>query len=350
MRIVIFLFIFSFQTAAFSFPNHTPKTALICGAGGFIGHHLVNRYKSEGYWVRGVDIKYPDFEHSEADEFIIADLRNPQEVDRAFASIDGSFDEVIQLAADMGGMGFIAFHEAQILYSNALINLNVLEAARKYKAKEIFYSSSACIYPERNQLDPNHPDCREDTAYPAFPDTEYGWEKLFSERLYEAYRKDHGMKICIARLHNVFGPKGTWEGGREKAPAALCRKIAESDADGYISVWGDGEQTRSFLYIDECVEGIRRMMQSDKDLPIMNLGSDEMVSINELCSIIARHSHKNIHLQHIDGPTGVRGRCSYNNLMQQELGWTPSSSLDSGIAQTYDWIEKQVKMKQVKEK
>lgn len=337
---------FTFSTA-FMFSNdriiHENKKVLICGAGGFIGYHLVNKCKEAGYWVRGVDIKYPEFGDTIADEFYIVDLRNPEEVQRALQIEDGSFDEVYQLAANMGGMGFIAFHDAEIMHDSALINLNVLEGCRKMGVKKIFFSSSACIYPERNQLDPNNPNCTEDSAYPADPDTEYGWEKLFSERLYTAYRRDFNMDTRIARLHNVFGPQGTWKGGREKAPAALCRKVSEIQDGGSIQVWGKGDQTRSFLYIDDCIEGIFKIMNEEKSPPIVNLGSEEMISINSLVLLIAKIANKDIEIVNIPGPEGVRGRKSDNTLIQASLNWVPSISLEDGLTKLYPWIEEQVK-------
>ncbi len=322
-------------------PASGQKTALICGAGGFIGYHLVNRYKAEGYWVRGVDIKNPEFGPINADEFFIADLRYVDDVNKA-VDIPGGFDEVCQLAADMGGMGYISMHDAQIMHNSALINLLVLDACRLTKVRKVFYSSSACIYPERNQLDPNNPKCTEDSAYPADPDTEYGWEKLFSERIYEAYRRDYGMDVRIARFHNVFGPLGTWTGGREKAPAALSRKVAEAQNGDVVKIWGKGDQTRSFLYIDECVEGIRRMMSAPGPLPIMNLGSEEMISINDLVLLIAKIAGKEISIENVPGPEGVRGRNSDNALMLQVLGWQPSMTLEEGLRKLYPWIVEQV--------
>jgi len=324
--------------------KHEQKKVLVCGAGGFIGFHLVKRYKEEGYWVRGVDIKSPEFGETSADEFLIADLRYPEGAKKALALDDNDpFDEVIQLAANMGGMGFISCHDAEIMHDSALINLTVLEECRKTGAKKVFYSSSACIYPEHNQLDPNNPKCTEDSAYPAAPDTEYGWEKLFSERLFLAYGRDYGMDVRSARFHNIFGPQGTWCGGREKAPAALCRKVAEAKNGGTIEIWGKGDQTRSFLYIDECVEGIRRIMKADKGLPIMNLGSEEMISINDLARLIAKIAGKQLHIRNVPGPEGVRGRNSDNDLMQEKLGWQPSQSLEAGLRKLYPWIEEQVR-------
>lgn len=320
------------------------KKVLVCGAGGFIGHHLVKRYKEEGFWVRGVDIKYPEFGNTDADEFLIADLRYPEDVKRAF-SLEGisetPFDEVCQLAANMGGMGFISSHDAEIMHDSALINLQVLEESRNHKVGKIFYSSSACIYPQHNQMDPNNPKCYESSAYPADPDTEYGWEKLFSERLYLSYARDYGIDVRIARFHNVFGPQGTWEGGREKAPAALCRKVAAALDGGSIEIWGKGDQTRSFLYIDECVEGIRRIMNAETPPPVVNLGSEEMISINDLALLIARIAKKNINIVNVPGPEGVRGRNSDNTLLYKTLGWAPTQMLEEGLSKLYPWIEEQ---------
>lgn len=318
------------------------KTALVCGAGGFIGYHLVQRYKDEGYWVRGVDIKTPEFGPINADEFFLADLRNPMEAERALLLDGEAFDEVLQLAGNMGGMGFISCHDAEIMHDSALINLNVLELCRKTGVGKVFFSSSACIYPERNQLDPNNPYCIEDSAYPAAPDTEYGWEKLFSERIYAAYARDYGMDTRVARFHNVFGPQGSWMGGREKAPAALCRKVAEAKDGDTIEIWGKGDQTRSFLYIEECVEGVRRIMEAPRGLPVVNLGSEEMISINDLAIMIAEISGKQIHIRNVPGPEGVRGRNSHNQLLQQSIGWAPSQSLEAGIRKLYPWIDSQV--------
>ncbi len=317
------------------------KTALVCGAGGFIGSHLVNRLKLEGFWVRGVDLKYPDFSETKADDFVIGDLRDQGLVDRV---IDQKFDDVYQLAADMGGAGYIftGENDADIMHNSATINLNVLEACRKRNNKNIFYSSSACMYPEHNQLDPDNPDCSEDSAYPANPDSEYGWEKLFSERLYLAYNRNHGMNCKVARYHNIFGPEGTWQGGKEKAPAAICRKVLLEEDGGSIEIWGDGCQTRSFLYIDECVEGSIRLMRSDFEGPV-NIGSDEMVTINHLFDLARACSGKDIGVIHIDGPQGVRGRNSDNQLIYEKLGWRPSQSLRNGIEKTYFWIADQLK-------
>ncbi len=315
------------------------KKALVLGAGGFIGSHIVNRLRSEGIWVRGVDIKYPEFSKSLADEFIIGDLTNPKIVSKV---IDQSFTEIYQLAADMGGAGFIftGDNDADLMTNSALINLNVLNRLKKHPPKKIFYSSSACIYPERNQIDPNNPICREDSAYPAAPDSEYGWEKLFSERLYLAYLKNYNLDVKIGRFHNVFGPEGTWFGGREKAPAALCRKVAEAQNNSAIEVWGDGKQTRSFLYIDECIEAVRRLMLSNFNEAI-NIGSDEMISINNLAKMVIKISGKNLSIKNINGPLGVRGRKSDNTLIKNQLGWAPSAKLEDGIRKTYNWIKSQ---------
>ena len=321
------------------------KKALVCGAGGFIGYHLVNRYKAEGYWVRGVDIKYPEFGPTHADEFLLADLRVYDRAKEALFLDAGPFDEVCQLASNMGGMGYISCHDAEIMHDSALINLNVLEACRETGAGKIFFSSSACIYPERNQMDPTSPICSEDSAYPAQPDTEYGWEKLFSERLYQSYARDYKMDIRIARLHNVFGSQGAWDGGREKAPAALCRKIAQAANGGVIDIWGDGNQTRSFLFIDECVEGIWKIMQCSHPLPIVNLGSEELISINDLVAAIAQIAGKQVSVNHIPGPLGVRGRKSDNQLLRTVLGWEPTQPLKTGLQKLYPWIHEQVNLK-----
>ena len=316
------------------------KTALVCGAGGFIGGHLVNRLKEEGYWVRGIDIKENEFGNNNADDFVLGDLRDPVICNELF---DRKFNEVYQLAADMGGAGYIftGEHDAIVMHNSATINLNMAEASKNHQVDKIFYSSSACMYPEYNQLDPNNPKCSEDSAYPAAPDSEYGWEKLFSERLYLAYYRNYKMEVRIARFHNIFGPLGTWNGGREKAPAAICRKVAETLNDGEIEVWGDGKQTRSFLYIDECVEAIRRLMMSDFTGPV-NVGSEEMIAINDLVKMVAGVANKSITIKNIPGPTGVRGRNSDNKLIREKLGWAPSQSLVDGIAKTYQWINEQV--------
>lgn len=319
------------------------KKALVCGAGGFIGHHLVRRLKQEGFWVRGVDLKYPEFSEVEADDFVLGDLRDP-EVCRLV--VDQRFDEVYQLAADMGGAGYVFTHEndANIMHNSALINLNLVEACYKRNCKRIFYSSSACIYPEYNQQDPENPKCSEDSAYPAQPDSEYGWEKLFSERLYLAFHRNYGMEVRIARYHNIFGPEGSWNDGKEKAPAALCRKVAVAKLKGLneIEVWGDGNQTRSFLYIDECLEGTLRLMRSDWTGPV-NIGSEEMVSINQLAKMIMELAGVKLKIKHVPGPLGVRGRNSDNRLIYEKLKWKPKMPLKQGLRKTYQWIEQQVR-------
>ena len=318
-----------------------PKRILVTGAGGFIGSHLVMRLKKEGFWVRGVDLKYPEFSETAADDFIIGDLRD-QLVCRNITD-DIQFDEVYQLAADMGGAGFVftGDNDADIMHNSALINVNILEACYKRNIKSVFYSSSACIYPEYNQRDPNNPKCSEDSAYPAAPDSEYGWEKLFSERLYLAFHRNYGMEVRIVRYHNIFGPEGTWTGGREKAPAALCRKVAVAPDSGEIEMWGDGKQTRSFLYIDECVEGTLRLMRSDWTGPV-NIGSEEMVTIHQLARMIIDISGKKLTVKNISGPQGVRGRNSDNRLIKEKLGWAPSYPLKKGLEKTYAWIKEQV--------
>ena len=312
------------------------KKALVCGAGGFIGSHMVKKLKSEGYWVRGADVKEPDFSGTEADEFLTGDLTD-QSFCKDVTNIE--FDEIYQFAADMGGAGYIftGEHDADVMNNSATINLNILRNIKDYKPK-IFFSSSACMYPERNQLDPNTPDCREDTAYPANPDSEYGWEKLFSERLYFSYHRNYDVPVRIARYHNIFGPEGTWTGGREKAPAAICRKVAELPQEGgTIEVWGDGLQTRSFLFVDECVEATYRLVQSDFTGPV-NIGSEEMVSINGLVDIAAKAADKKVEKNHIEGPLGVRGRNSNNDLIKEKLDWNYTMTLEEGIKKTYDWI------------
>jgi len=318
------------------------KKALVCGAGGFIGNHLVNRLKNEGYWIRGVDLKYNEFQDTKADDFVIGDLTDPQ---LCRTVIDRKFDEVYQLAADMGGAGFVftGENDADIMHNSGLINLNILDACRRRNVSRIFYSSSACMYPEYNQMDPENPKCNEDSAYPASPDSEYGWEKLFSERLYLAYHRNYGMDVRIARFHNIYGPFGSWQDGREKAPAAFCRKVAEVSDGDTIEMWGDGKQTRSFLYIDECLEGVRRLMLSDWTGPV-NIGSEEMVSINTLAEIIMDIAGKNLSINHIPGPLGVRGRNSDNKLIAEKLNWAPSYSLKKGLEKTFSWVEEQVKL------
>ncbi|UUX49320.1 NAD-dependent epimerase/dehydratase family protein [Nisaea acidiphila] len=312
------------------------KQVLVLGAGGFIGSHLVTRLKSEGCWVRGVDLKYPRYSPSAADEFVIADLREPANVRDA---LDRPFDEVYQLAADMGGAGFVftGAHDAEIMHNSAMINLNVADAAAKRGIRRIFYSSSACIYPRENQTDPQDPNCREDSAYPANPDSEYGWEKLFSERMFLSFARNFGLEMRIARFHNIFGPEGSWNDGREKAPAAICRKVAEARDGGEIEIWGDGEQTRSFLYIDECLDGVLRLTRSDFAGPV-NIGSDEMVSINRLVDMTSEIAGKTLRRKHVPGPVGVRGRNSDNALIGRELGWAPAAPLRDGLVSTYRWI------------
>lgn len=317
------------------------KRALVLGAGGFIGNHMVRRLKREGFFVRGVDLKLNAFDVSQADEFEIGDLRCGNFVDAVF---EGGFDEVYQFAADMGGAGYIftGAHDAHIMHNSALVNLNVLDTITRLKsAQSVFYSSSACIYPSFNQTDPTNPLCAEDSAYPADPDSEYGWEKLFSERLYLAYARQHGLRVRIGRYHNIFGPLGTFDGGREKAPAALCRKIAKASDGDAIEVWGPGTQTRSFLFIDECIEGTLRLMRSDLDLPV-NIGSEEMISINDLAHMIAEISSKRLSIQNVPGPIGVMGRNSDNRMLRDKLGWAPQLPLKVGMAATYRWIESQV--------
>ena len=317
------------------------KKALVLGAGGFIGSHLVKRLKQEGFWVRGVDLKRPEFSETAADEFVVGDLRE-QTVCRSV--LDQPFDHVYQLAADMGGAGYIftGENDADVMHNSAIINLHIVDLCKKHGVSRVFYSSSACMYPEHNQMDPDNPKCSEDSAYPANPDSEYGWEKLFSERLYLAYARNHGLKVRVARFHNIFGPEGTWFGGKEKAPAALCRKIAQCAEGGQIEVWGDGLQTRSFLYIDECVEAVRRLVDSDFEGPV-NIGSEEMISINNLAKLIIRLSGKNVGINNIPGPTGVRGRNSDNALIKEKLNWEPSMPLQQGIEKTYAWISEQVR-------
>ena len=318
------------------------KTALICGAGGFIGSHLVKRLKKEGYWVRGVDLKYPIYSKTEADDFLIGDLRDTYVCRNV---TDRCFDEVYQLAADMGGAGFIftGDNDADIMHNSALINLNMIEACYKRNMKKVFYSSSACIYPEFNQLDPDNPKTAEDTAHPANPDSEYGWEKLFSEHLYLSFRRNYGLDVRIARFHNIFGPEGSWNDGREKAPAAFCRKVAIAKDGGEIEMWGDGKQTRSFLYIDECLEGVGRLMDADNFFGPVNIGSEEMVTINQLAEMIMNIAGKTLTIKHIPGPLGVRGRNSDNKLIKEKLGWKPNYRMYDGLVKTFKWINKQVK-------
>ena len=317
------------------------KTALVCGAGGFIGSHMVKRLRKEGYWVKGVDLKYPEFGETEADDFMIGDLRD---IDVCYRAVDRKYDEIYQFAADMGGAGFVftGENDADIMHNSVMCNINMMDAAYKRNAGRIFYSSSACIYPERNQMDALHPTTSEDSAYPAGPDSDYGWEKLFSERMYQAYHRNKGLDVRIARFHNIFGPEGTWEGGREKSPAAFCRKVAETPDGGTIEMWGDGNQTRSFLYIDECLEGVRRLMSQDEFMGPVNIGSDEMISINGLAEMVMGIAGKKLNIVHIPGPLGVMGRNSDNRLIKEKLGWAPSWPLSKGMALTYQWINEQV--------
>lgn len=317
------------------------KKILVCGAGGFIGSHMVKRLKAEGSWVRGIDLKFPRYSETPADDFMIGDLRNFEICREA---VDQKFDEVYQFAADMGGAGFVfvGTHDAEIMHNSATINLNMLEACRMRNVKKIFYSSSACMYPEHNQLDPLNPNCAEDSAYPANPDSEYGWEKLFSERLYLAYGRNYGMDVRVARYHNIFGVEGSWKDGREKAPAAVCRKVAEAKEGSEIEIWGDGTQTRSFLYVDECIDGTLRLARSNWAGPV-NIGSDEMVTINKLAEMVIKISGKKLGISHIPGPLGVKGRNSDNRLIQEKLNWKPSRPLLEGLTRTYQWVESQVK-------
>ncbi len=334
------------------------KKALVLGGGGFIGNHMVTRLKLEGFWVRAVDLKRPEFSESEADEFYIGDLRSPQIVEQALkinTFNDDSFDEIYQFAADMGGAGFVfsGENDADIMHNSSLINLNVLDSLRQIynksdtevKRPKIFYSSSACMYPEHNQMDPDNPKCDEESAYPAAPDSEYGWEKLFSERLFLAFNRNFGIRVAIARFHNIYGPLGTWEGGREKAPAAICRKVASVIPGDSIEVWGDGKQTRSFLYIDDCIEAVRRLMSNDNFIGPVNIGSEEMVTINQLVQEIGKIAGKKLSVVHIPGPLGVRGRNSDNTLIRSVLEWEYEWSLEDGLKSTYAWIEKQIQSK-----
>jgi len=339
------------------------KKALVCGAGGFIGSHLVKRLKSEGYWVRGVDLKYPEFSESVTDEFVIADLRRLENVESSLLvnkncknEFESGFDEIYQLAADMGGAGYIftGQHDADVMHNSATINLNVAHVAIKFKNKpKVFYSSSACIYPAYNQEDPENPKCTEESAYPAAPDSEYGWEKLFSERLYLSFARNYGLTVRIARFHNIFGPEGTWRGGKEKAPAAMCRKVTEANPGDSIEVWGDGKQTRSFLYVEECVEAVRRLMDSEFSGPV-NVGSEEMISLNDFAKMVISISGKDLHVKNIEGkefeekygfkcPVGVRGRNSDNTLIKEKIGWDYTQTLKHGMEKTYQWIYDQNK-------
>ena len=313
------------------------KRVLVCGAGGFIGSHLIKDLKQQGHYVIGVDLKFPEYDLTVADQYHIQDLRDPSV---ARILVEG-VDEVYQLAADMGGAGYIftGDNDADIMHNSATINLNILDAMRQHDVKNVFYSSSACMYPAYNQEDPDSPLLAEDSAYPAAPDSEYGWEKLFSERLYMSYARNYGLRVRIARLHNVFGPYGAWNNGKEKAPAALCRKVAM--ADNLVEVWGPGNQTRSFLYIDECIEGINRIMASDYDKPL-NLGSERMISINQLVFLIAKLAGKTVSINNIEGPIGVMGRTSDNKLIREVLGWAPQDNLEYGLTKTYNWIKEQL--------
>ena len=337
------------------------KKVLVLGAGGFIGSHLVKKLKEQGCWIRGVDLKYPEYETSVADDFVIRDLRDPRNVESVIKleaynnnplpykfdlypfSDKLQFDEVYQLAADMGGAGYIfsGDNDANVMHNSAMINLNVAYECSRQKVKKVFYSSSACMYPEHNQLDPNNPNCEESSAYPANPDSEYGWEKLFSERMFLAFHRNYNLDIRIARFHNIFGPYGTYKDGKEKAPAAICRKVAECLDGGEIEVWGDGEQTRSFLYIDECIEGVLKLMESDFVGPV-NIGSDEMVTINDMVKSVIDISGKKVYIKHVDGPTGVRGRNSDNNLIKEKLNWSPTQPLYDGLIKTYKWINSKI--------
>jgi nucleoside-diphosphate-sugar epimerase len=337
------------------------KKVLVLGAGGFIGSHLVKKLKEQGCWVRGVDLKYPEYETTVADDFVIHDLRNPRNVESVVRleaynnhplpykfdiypfSDKLQFDEVYQLAADMGGAGYIfsGDNDANVMHNSATINLNVAYECSRQEVKKLFYSSSACMYPEHNQLDPNNPNCEESSAYPANPDSEYGWEKLFSERMFLAFHRNYNLDIRIARFHNIFGPYGTYKDGKEKAPAAICRKVAECLDGGEIEVWGDGEQTRSFLYIDECIEGVLKLMESDFIGPV-NIGSNEMVTINDMVNSVIDISGKMVHIKHVEGPTGVRGRNSDNNLIKEKLNWSPTQPLYDGLIKTYKWINKEI--------
>jgi GDP-D-mannose 3', 5'-epimerase len=316
------------------------KTILVTGAGGFIGTHLVNEFKQQGHLVIAADLKYPEYSNTTADEFHIADLREADLVHKLF--VNKKIDEVYQLAADMGGAGYIftGDNDANIMHNSAQINLNILDAMREHEVKRVFYSSSACIYPAHNQTDPDNPDLKEDSAYPANPDSEYGWEKIFSERMYQAYARNYGIHARIARFHNIFGPLGSWNNGKEKSPAALCRKVAET-TDGQIEVWGPGIQTRSYLYIEECVKGIQRIMESDLDQPV-NLGSERMISLNNLALLIAEIAGKKITINNIPGPVGVMGRSSHNQLIEHALNWRPDENLEYGLEKTYEWIYNQV--------
>lgn len=316
------------------------KKAVVLGAGGFIGSHLVKRLKSEGYWVRGVDLKAPEYSNTEADDFVIGDLRDVKVVNQV---IDLNTDEVYQLAADMGGAGYIftGDNDAYVMHNSGLINLHVVNECVHKKVGVVFYSSSACVYPERNQMDPDNPRCEESSVYPADPDSEYGWEKLFSERLYATFSRNHGLNAKVARFHNIFGPEGAWNNGKEKAPAAICRKVAAASEGGVVEVWGDGKQTRSFLFIDDCLDAVRLLVKSDFSGPV-NIGSEEMISINDFTKLVAEIGGKKVLIRNIEGPTGVRGRSSDNRLVEEKLGWRPNNDLRSGVKKTYSWVNAQV--------
>jgi len=320
--------------------NSTKKTALVCGAGGFIGHHMVNNLKKEGFWVKGVDLKNPEFSKTQADEFIIGDLRDFSLCQKIF---NLPFDEVYQFAADMGGAGFVftGENDADVLFNSATINLNVVKNSIQSKVKKIFFPSSACVYPAYNQIDPNNPRCAEDSVFPAQPDSDYGWEKIFSEKLYLAFHRNYNLNIRIARFHNIYGPEGTWFGGREKSPAAICRKIIEAKRNGSIDIWGDGLQTRSFLYIDDCLQAVRKLMDSKDFIGPVNIGSEEMVTINQLAEIVMKIANKKLKINHVSGPLGVRGRNSDNKLIKEKLNWEPLFSLKKGMEKTYLWIKKE---------
>ena len=316
------------------------KKVLVLGAAGFVGNHLVTRLKNDGCYVVGIDLRLPEFNKSCCDEFILGDLRN---LDFCLQTISAGFDELYQLAADMGGAGYIftGENDFNLMHNSAQINLNVVSVAIKHQIKKVFYSSSACVYPKHNQMDPNHPTCTEQSAYPADPDSEYGWEKLFSERVYLAAAKNHQLQVRIARFHNVYGPLGAFNNGKEKAPAALCRKVAEAQNNTSIEIWGSGTQTRSFLFIDDCIDGILALMDSNYSLPV-NIGSEEMISINDFAKLVIKIANKNLSINHVIGPVGVNGRTSDNTLVKRELGWSPKTSLEQGITKTYTWIENQI--------
>jgi len=336
------------------------RRALVLGAGGFIGSHMVTRLKNEGFWVRGVDLKYPEYSKTTADEFFILDLRLRESAIQSLTleTKDQNFDHVYQYAADMGGAGYIftGENDADVMFNSASINLNILQTLAEFKIQsgssktKIFYSSSACIYPEQNQLDPDNPHCEEESAYPANPDSEYGWEKLFSERLFFAFNRNYQIPVAVARFHNIFGPEGTWDGGKEKSPAAICRKVAKLPAaGGMIEIWGDGKQTRSFLFVDECIEATRRLMDSDFQGPV-NIGSEEMVTINELVDIVGRIANKTFNRSYkLDAPTGVRGRNSSNNLIREKLGWDFEMTLEQGLSRSYNWISEQIESQTTRE-